>query len=391
MGLQWALVAHGLITAVVVISLLCGQWPIFQGTLIERIHYFITYGAYDYFLRFVAIIFGSRGRDTVLKVEDCFCNRPNPILQLFYLGILGVTYGIIVNSSFRYIPNYYVCESHRYLSILAIGVGIILFLLTSFSDPGTVNSENVSNYLSAYPYDKIIYVEKECRTCKIPKPARSKHCGICDRCIARFDHHCGWMNNCIGEKNIRYFMAFLLWHFLICLYGAIVLGLILASQLKERNIIYILTVYYGIEKSFSGLFPHVVQWLLSSHNTQLLLIVFLFIISLLLVGFFGYHAHLCLTNTTTNETYKWQEYISWKRKVNEAKASAAAVRASINAMNREAKAQESKWRLFFRKSPLQNVEVVVKDNIYDRGIFSNISEIVVPLSERRSFLRKKTS
>ncbi|XP_020273046.1 probable protein S-acyltransferase 17 isoform X3 [Asparagus officinalis] len=311
--------------------------------------------------------------------------------KLFYLGILGVTYGIIVNSSFRYIPNYYVCESHRYLSILAIGVGIILFLLTSFSDPGTVNSENVSNYLSAYPYDKIIYVEKECRTCKIPKPARSKHCGICDRCIARFDHHCGWMNNCIGEKNIRYFMAFLLWHFLICLYGAIVLGLILASQLKERNIIYILTVYYGIEKSFSGLFPHVVQWLLSSHNTQLLLIVFLFIISLLLVGFFGYHAHLCLTNTTTNETYKWQEYISWKRKVNEAKASAAAVRASINAMNREAKAQESKWRLFFRKSPLQNVEVVVKDNIYDRGIFSNISEIVVPLSERRSFLRKKTS
>ncbi|XP_020273047.1 probable protein S-acyltransferase 17 isoform X4 [Asparagus officinalis] len=327
-------------------------------------------------------------------------DRANPLLHhlrrlrlllLFYLGILGVTYGIIVNSSFRYIPNYYVCESHRYLSILAIGVGIILFLLTSFSDPGTVNSENVSNYLSAYPYDKIIYVEKECRTCKIPKPARSKHCGICDRCIARFDHHCGWMNNCIGEKNIRYFMAFLLWHFLICLYGAIVLGLILASQLKERNIIYILTVYYGIEKSFSGLFPHVVQWLLSSHNTQLLLIVFLFIISLLLVGFFGYHAHLCLTNTTTNETYKWQEYISWKRKVNEAKASAAAVRASINAMNREAKAQESKWRLFFRKSPLQNVEVVVKDNIYDRGIFSNISEIVVPLSERRSFLRKKTS
>jgi len=52
---------------------------------------------------------------------------------------------------------------------LAVAVGILLFLLTSFSDPGTVNTENVSQYISAYPYDNIIYSEKECSTCKIPK------------------------------------------------------------------------------------------------------------------------------------------------------------------------------------------------------------------------------
>lgn len=33
-------------------------------------------------------------------------------------------------------------------------------------------------------------------------------------------------------------------HFLICLYGAVVLGLILAGQLRERKIIYILTGKY---------------------------------------------------------------------------------------------------------------------------------------------------
>ncbi|GFZ02918.1 DHHC-type zinc finger family protein [Actinidia rufa] len=158
-----------------------------------------------------------------------------------------------------YIPGYYLSEVHRYTSLLAVAVGILLFLLTSFSDPGTVNAENVTHYISAYPYDNMIFVEKECSTCKILKPARSKHCSICHRCVARFDHHCGWMNNCIGERNTRYFLAFLFWHFLLCIYGTVAIGLILAGQVKELKVIYILTVYYGMENSFRSLTPHVVQ------------------------------------------------------------------------------------------------------------------------------------
>ncbi|KAM4108510.1 hypothetical protein ACB094_03G050400 [Castanea mollissima] len=46
-------------------------------------------------------------------------------------------------------------------------------------------------------------------------------------------------NNCIGEINTGYFMAFLLWHFLLCIYGAVTIGLILAGRLKELRVKYI--------------------------------------------------------------------------------------------------------------------------------------------------------
>lgn len=57
------------------------------------------------------------------------------------------------------------------------------------------------------PKDSSVQV-KYCSTCGCWRVPRVSHCGVCDNCVELHDHHCVWLNNCIGRRNYRYFIAF---------------------------------------------------------------------------------------------------------------------------------------------------------------------------------------
>lgn len=50
--------------------------------------------------------------------------------------------------------------------------------------------------------------EHICTRCHLIKTPRSFHCIYCNKCVERFDHHCPWINNCIGKGNYGIFFCF---------------------------------------------------------------------------------------------------------------------------------------------------------------------------------------
>ena len=48
----------------------------------------------------------------------------------------------------------------------------------------------------------------------------SKHCRACAKCTLGFDHHCVWLNCCIGERNYWQFFSLLASFFLLLAFQA---------------------------------------------------------------------------------------------------------------------------------------------------------------------------
>ncbi|VUZ50310.1 unnamed protein product [Hymenolepis diminuta] len=96
-------------------------------------------------------------------------------------------------------------------------------LKTVFTDPGAVRLGNATRdavmriYLASGSNTPLI----RCPKCLCIKPERAHHCSCCRRCIRKMDHHCPWVNNCVGEGNQKFFVLFNLYIFLLAIVGTI--------------------------------------------------------------------------------------------------------------------------------------------------------------------------
>ncbi|KAJ8922061.1 hypothetical protein NQ315_008702 [Exocentrus adspersus] len=78
---------------------------------------------------------------------------------------------------------------------------------------------------------------QSCGVCQGFKAPRSHHCRKCGRCVMKMDHHCPWINNCVGWGNHAHFTLFLLFATLGCLHASVILGRSLYKSIHRMHYI----------------------------------------------------------------------------------------------------------------------------------------------------------
>lgn len=216
---------------------------------------------------------------------------------------------------------------HRFLVYVLLPLPYIFtFLSASVSaNPDLyITPSNHSRQMSFYPYDySLFHPGHECRTCHFQKPARSRHCSICKSCISRADHHCVWVNNCVGRGNLRWFLALLLSISILLAYGSYLAFIILAPQVRH----YRAAVYPASQERKTPIAtsnvqritaPIIAQFWYTMRDLQIainlgglsvagvgLLATFT---AALPFGLLAYHIYLIWAGTTTNENGKWSDW-----------------------------------------------------------------------------------
>jgi hypothetical protein len=74
------------------------------------------------------------------------------------------------------------------------------------SDPGYRVNPNTS---LKRLLDNEVNMNEICPSCLV-KTINTYHCYYCKRCVESLDHHCIWTKNCIGRKNFKLFIGFLI-------------------------------------------------------------------------------------------------------------------------------------------------------------------------------------
>jgi len=125
--------------------------------------------------------------------------------------------------------------------------------------------------------------------CNLFKPEWCHHCSSCEKCILNMDHHCPWVNNCIGFNNRKYFLLLLTYVFIMTYFYWISI-----SCDTYWDLMWLVEYFKFWKEGFE--WWNVIKWILG-----ILLFLLILGLSLVITKFSHFHFRLLFENKTTIE------------------------------------------------------------------------------------------
>lgn len=141
---------------------------------------------------------------------DCFMMRApikkaskSPKTFIFFQFIM------LISSYFMFSYIFPAVDSEPLTITAAVSLVIALFscFMAWYRHPGYLEKDESIPFLQLMMKFEPNCLCPDCRIIKLP---RCQHCNLCNRCVDRFDHHCPWINNCVGRHNYLFFYLFVL-------------------------------------------------------------------------------------------------------------------------------------------------------------------------------------
>eukprot|EP01104_Vermistella_antarctica_P014844 TRINITY_DN4740_c0_g1_i1.p1 TRINITY_DN4740_c0_g1~~TRINITY_DN4740_c0_g1_i1.p1 ORF type:complete len:329 (-),score=63.64 TRINITY_DN4740_c0_g1_i1:197-1183(-) len=138
------------------------------------------------------------------------------------LGFLLVCFAVAIMSGIIYTHYALVLPYHEFSML----VNLAHVIFSSFLIMNVLFNYGMATWTSAGVVQKTPFTEEDqrrlekdgrtpnatswyCFRCRNKRPERAHHCQICGVCVMKMDHHCPWINGCVGHHNHRYFALFL--------------------------------------------------------------------------------------------------------------------------------------------------------------------------------------
>ncbi|KAI5370479.1 Putative palmitoyltransferase, DHHC domain-containing protein [Septoria linicola] len=295
---------RNIIIAVLVLSFLTfvalfGQLPALRKTPIGWLQRVLCIHAPNVLKKVDSAATGGQVTRKSRRLGTYLFYEQNPVVLIIFLALLtGATFLFLWNTVHR-LPS-------RQLAPIPVLVALpyIFTYLTVTCKAHYITPANHGRRMTDYTYDYILFHPNTvCKTCNLEKPARSKHCGFCGYCVAKCDHHCPWVNNCLGRGNYHYFLALLLSIGMVQIYGSYLSWYILQPYLTINHTTPIFS-WARLETIGDAIVVAINYGGLSVAGVGLLAVS----TTALPLGLLAYHLYLIWAGMTTNESQKWADY-----------------------------------------------------------------------------------